>query len=357
MDAMRVQILTVLCSAGLAFAACSNHDIARPNGHGHFIEVPENIQALIPGDTFPKAKLYAQNCFEEKDPASCNYLGWMFSVGAEAPVVYADETDDRVAVEDSYHLKHRTEYAPMPKDLDAAKALFKSACDAGWSSACVSLINAGGDIDAGQALVKACSFGDTTACNTLGEGSIAGAIPGLDKASIITQLNKFCNDGRLSACQVQAQIDETVGQTTQRGEKNPRVLVVSKGGSSAAVTVYSDNTSDSVAVAGLARSVFGDETDVTISAAKGAVSSKWVEMTPSLLALANGVPNSAQVTLREETLTFRSDIPNAEERASVKSALERIAGEDVKVRALLTQAEIDAADAAAEQAKLDAKNK
>lgn len=344
MDAMRVHVLIALSSATLAFGACGKHEPAQPNGTGNYAEIPANVQDMVPDDVFPKAKQLAKDCENLKDLASCNQLGWMLAVGATPPIQHADQTDETVT--DSYHVDQLEEYAAVPQNTEHANALFAAACEAGWSSACVSLVRQGVAENPGAVLTDACAQGEADACAMLADAAQNDGIDGLSKDDIIASLEKSCNKGRFEACLSQAGVDENVGKSTAPEVGNPRLLHIRARKDSADINIYTDDITQARAIANRAREAFGDDANVSFNPSEGSAQDRWLEITPDILALAKGVPNSATVTLRRNSITFTSVISDSEERDAVRNALERLAGEEFKLTTLLTQAEIDAAEEA-----------
>lgn len=341
---MRVHVLIALSSATLAFGACGKHEPAQPNGTGNYAEIPANVQDMVPDDVFPKAKQLAKDCENLQDLASCNQLGWMLAVGAEPPVQHADQTDERV--ENSYHVDQIKEYAAVPQDTDNANALFAAACEAGWSSGCVSLVRQGVADNPGEILTDACKQGEVDACRMLGEAFEEGGIDGLSEDDILVTLEEACDNGRLEACLVQAQVDDNIGQSTEPEVGNPRLLRIRAKEDSADLAIYTDDVTQARAIVQRAREAFGDDITITFNPSEGSAEERWLEFTPELIALANGVPNNASVTIRRNSISFTSVVPDSEERDQVRNALERISGERFKLTTLLTQAEIDAAEEA-----------
>src|SRR5690625_3091860 len=246
MDAMRVHVLIALSSATLAFGACGKHEPAQPNGTGNYAEIPANVQDMVPDDVFPKAKQLAKDCENLKDLASCNQLGWMFAVGAEYPIQHADQTDETVT--DSYHVDQLKTYAAVPQNTEYANALFASACEAGWSSACVSLVRQGVAENPGAILTDACAQGEADACKMLGEAANNGGIDGLSKDAIIASLEKSCNKGRFEACLAQAGADENIGKSTLPEVGNPRLLHIRARKDNAEVNIYTDDVTQARAI-------------------------------------------------------------------------------------------------------------
>lgn len=341
---MRVHVLIALSSATLAFGACGKHEPAQPNGTGNYAEIPANVQDMVPDDVFPKAKQLAKDCENLQDLASCNQLGWMLAVGADPPIQHADQTDKTVT--DSYHIDQLKQYASVPQDTESANALFAAACEAGWSSACVSLVRQGVAEDPAAILTDACAQGEADACALLGEGAQNGGIDGLSKEQIVIVLERACDNGRIEACLVQAQVDENIGKNTAPEVGNPRLLHIRARSNSADVNIYTNDVAQARAIANRAREAFGDDANVSFHPSEGSAQDQWLQIAPELLALANGVPNNATLTLRRNSLSFTSVISDSDERSAVRTALERLAGEDFKLTTLLTQAEIDAAEEA-----------
>lgn len=344
MDAMRVHALVALGSVTLAFGACGIHEPAQPNGTGNYAEIPANVQDMVPDDVFPMAKQFAKDCENLKDLASCNYLGWMLTEGMDPPVQYAGETAKEPTDGDQYRVGLLPEYSSVPKDPESANALFAAACNAGWSSACVSLVRQGVADDPGGILTDACAQGEVDACAMLGDAAQNGGFEGLSHDEIVQKLDEYCNSGRRAACLAQAAASKDLGKSTQPALKNPHLLTIRASGDRARIRIYTDHSDQARAVASRAREAFGDNVDITFEQAQGATGPEWLEIAPALLALAEGVPGDASITLRRDTLNVASAVPDNEERAAVRTALERLAGEDFQLTALLSQADIDSAE-------------
>lgn len=332
MDAMRVQTLIALCSVVVATTACGKHELMAPNGTGNKAEIPANVQQMIPEDAFPLAKRFAKDCEIQKDLASCHYLGWMLSEGMAVPIEHADETDDSVV--DSYHVREPI-YSAVPKNTDNANALFRAACDGGWASACVSLTKAGAAENSAALLSSGCQQGEAGACETLVELAAAGGLVGISAEDIEAQLEATCNAGRLDACILQAATSERFGQPTAAAVENPTLLDIKRRSRGTTVVVYTDNAAEGRAVAVRAREAFGNDTNIEVRPAQGAVSSDWLQSVPELLALAKGVPASAHVELKRNNLTLTTVITDAAQAGAVREALARIGGESREVVAHL----------------------
>lgn len=355
MDAMRVHVLVALGSVTLAFGACGKHEPAQPNGTGNYAEIPANVQDMVPDDVFPLAKQFAKDCENLQDLASCNYLGWMLADGMDPPVQYAGETAEEPSDGDKYRVGLLPEYSSVPKDPESANALFAAACEAGWSSACVSLVRQGVADNPGEVLSNACSQGEADACEMLGDAAQNGGFEGFTQDEIVEKLDQYCSKGRTTACHAQAAASKELGKTTEPESGNPHLLTIRTSGDNARVSVYTDDAAQARAVANRANAAFGDGVDIAFNPSQGTAELRWLEMAPELLALAEGVPGNASITLRRNTLSVTSALSDSEEREAVRTALERIAGEDFELTTLLSQAEIDAAEEA-RKAREAAKN-
>lgn len=355
MDAMRVHVLVALGSVTLAFGACGKHEPAQPNGTGNYAEIPANVQDMVPDDVFPMAKQFAKDCENLQDLASCNYLGWMLAEGMDPPVQYAGETAEEPTEGDKYRVGLLPEYSSVPKDTENANALFAAACEGGWSSACVSLVRQGVSDNPGQILTDACSQGEADACEMLGDAAQNGGIEGFTQDEIVEKLDQYCSKGRTKACLAQAAASNELGKTTAPTSGNPRLLSIRTSGDTANVTVYTDDATQARAIANRAHEAFGEDATIVFEPSQGTAELRWLEITPELLALAEGVPRNASITLRRNSLSVTSVVSDSEERDAVRTALERIAGEDFELTTLLTQDEIDAAEEA-RKAKEDEKD-
>lgn len=342
MDAMRVQTLIALCSVVVATTACGTHELMAPNGQGNKAEIPANVQQMIPEDAFPLAKRFAGDCENLQDLASCHYLAWMLSEGMAVPVEHADETDSSVT--DSYHVGE-PKYSAVPKNTENSIALFRAACEGGWASACLSLNNAGAAENSAELLSDGCKQGEAGACAALVEIAAAGGIAGISADDIEKQLEVNCNAGRIEACFAQAASSKEIGKATEPAVANPTLIDIKRRGSSATVVVYTDDAAEAGAVAQRAREAFGANTVIDVRPAQGAGSSDWLQSVPELLALAKGVPANAHVRLKRDDLVLTTVITDAAQANAVRTALQRIGGEDRNVVANL-DAPVEEAEAA-----------
>lgn len=333
MDAMRVQTLIALCSVVVATSACGTHELMAPNGHGNKAEIPENVSQYLPENVFPQAALLARNCDEKRDLASCHYLGWMLAEGAPVPVDHADETDRRLEGQNSPHVRE-PKYAPVAKNEEAANALFKAACDGGWTSACTSLVERGAAENPAELIGRACAQGEANACSALVTLAQSGTIQATS-AQLNAQLEAACNAGRTAACAVQVDGESRYGQATQAQAENPTLLEVRRSGRGTSVVAYTDNAAEGRAIGQRAREAFGDDVDFSVKPAQGAVGSQWLEDVPALLVLSKGAGENLNLRLRRDSLTLNTVITDQAKAKSVRDALTRIGGEGRTVTANL----------------------
>lgn len=343
---MRAQTLIALASVFIV-AGCEANPTMKPNGYGHKAEIPANVQQMIPENAFPLAKRYAGDCEAQKDLASCYYLGWILAEGMDVPPEHADETD--VTITESYHIPEVPRFDAIEPNLEHAKALFQAACDGGWPSACVSLEQVDASENAPARFVAACAQGQRTGCDALVEIAAAGGVGDITADKISAALDAGCNDGRLAACSALLRVDNNIGQAPEPAAANPVHLRIQKSDSGRAqVTVYTDDATESNAVAQRAREAFGPNTVVEVLPAQGATNSDWLQSVPELLALAKGVPSAAALTFSNDALRLRTVITDANSATAVRNALTRIGGEDRNVVANLDpEVEEDAAEEAA----------
>lgn len=316
-----------------------------PNGQGNKAEIPENVSQYLPENVFPQAALFARNCDEKRDLASCHYLGWMLAEGAPVPVDHADETDRNIDGKPSPHVRE-PKYAAVPKNEEIANALFQSACEGGWRSACTSLAQRGASTDPAALIGRACAEGETNACESLVALAQSGTLL-VTPEQLNAQLEAACNAGRSAACGLQGDEQSRYGQATEAQVENPTLLEIRRGGRGTSVVAYTDSDAEGRAIGMRAREAFGDDVDFTVKPAQGAVSSQWIQDVPALLVLAKGAGNNGHLRLRRDSLTLNTVITDQAKATSVREALQRIGGEGRTVTANL-DAVVDAEAAPAE---------
>lgn len=351
MDAMRVQTVIALGLAASATTACGQFDKdhhLQPNGYGYNSEISVKVAELLPENVFPAAKRLARQCDEAKDLASCTQIATLLLDGARVPIDRADETADEPRFEIP-----AAQYEAVPANQEAALAILGEACGAGFHGACAAIADLqlksiGGTAAEGTAWYsRACDLGECRAfqrassswCSRACDLGVAGActkVVELQQAGQLSasteevdaQLARACDAGVNEACALHAGAEGRYGVALAAASANPTLLEIRKRDGGTTVNVFTDNAAEGRAVASRAREAFGNDVRVNVSPAQGAAPSGWLEQVPTLLVLAANQDGNVTAKLGAKSLGFNANITDAQKKAAVQAALQRIAGDN-----------------------------
>ena len=329
MDAMRVQTVIALGLAAFATTACGQFEKdhhMRPNGHGYHAQISLKLAELFPEDVFPAARNIARLCDEQNDIASCARGAALLIEGADVPIERADETaaEARFPVPEAH-------YVGIEANQEAALTIYRETCEGGYVGSCTALAElqlkgiGGTTADAATWFASACDKGIAGACAKIAELHQAGQ-SGLEDAALNARLEAACDAGNAEACALSADGSSRYGAALAPAAQDPTLIEIRKIGDAATVNVYTDNAAEAAALTARAREAFGDSVDVNVRAAQGVAPAGWLEQAPDFLVLAANQEGNTRASLNANSIRFNAYVADAERKAAITAALERLGG-------------------------------